>query len=73
LEDVVSIVDGRESLAADARDTGGEVRDHVRREIAKLLANPAFIDALPGFLLPDAASQSRIAIVLAWLGEIASS
>jgi hypothetical protein len=29
-----------------------------------LLANAAFIDALTGFLLPDAASQSRIGIVL---------
>jgi hypothetical protein len=41
------------------------------REIAKLLANPGFIDALPGFLLPDAASQSRIGIVLDRLQNLA--
>jgi hypothetical protein len=39
------------------------LNEYVRREIAKLLASPGFIDALPGFLLPDAASQSRIGIV----------
>jgi hypothetical protein len=29
-----------------------------------LLAAPEFLDALPGYLLPDAASQARISTVL---------
>ena len=33
-------------------------------EIAKLLASPAFLDALPGSLLPDRASQNRVSILL---------
>lgn len=72
LEDVVSVVDGRESLNAEVRSAGAELREYVRAEIAKLLANPGFIDALPGFLLPDSASQSRIGIVLSRLQELAS-
>ena len=71
-EDVISVVDGRETLGAEARAAGAELSEYVRREIAKLVANPGFIDALPGFLLPDAASQSRIRIVLARLQNLAS-
>jgi hypothetical protein len=72
LEDVVSVIDGRDSLSSEVRDAAAEVRDYVRREIAKLLASPAFIDALPGLLLPDLASQSRIGIVLGRLQQLAS-
>jgi hypothetical protein len=72
LEDVVSVVDGRETLSAEVRDAGADLREYVRREIAKLLANPGFIDALPGFLLPDSASQSRMGIVLGRLRDLAS-
>jgi hypothetical protein len=44
----------------------------VRAEINGLLGTPVFLDALPGYLLPDAASQSRINIVLRRLEELAS-
>ena len=43
-----------------------------RAEIKSLRATPWFLDALPGYLLPDAASQSRIDIVLRRLEELAS-
>lgn len=72
LEDVVSVVDGRETLSAEVRAAGAELSEYVRREMAKLLANAGFIDALPGFLLPDTASQSRIGIVLGRLQNLAS-
>ena len=72
LEDVVSVVDGRETLSAEVRAAGPELGEYVHREITKLLANPGFIDSLPGFLLPDSASQSRIGIVLERLYDLAS-
>jgi len=72
LEDVISVVDGRETLSAEVRAAGADLGEYVRREIARLLANPGFIDALPGFLLPDTASQSRIGIVLGRLRDLAS-
>ena len=72
LEDVVSVVDGRETLSDEVRDAGADLSRYVCRETTKLLANSAFIDALPGFLLPDAASQARIGIVLGRLRELAS-
>lgn len=72
LEDVISVVDGCETLSAEVRAAGTELSEYVRREIAKLLANPGFIDSLPGFLLPDSASQLRIGIVLARLRNLES-
>jgi hypothetical protein len=49
-----------------------DLRAYVRAGIKALLATPRFLDALPGYLLPDAASQSRIGIVLRRLEELAS-
>jgi hypothetical protein len=49
------------------------LREYLRTEIAGLLATPAFFDALPGYLLPDAASQARIRTVLRRLKAVASS
>ena len=73
LEDVISVVDGREALATEVRAADVTLGRYVRREIARLLADPAFLDALPGFLLPDAASQSRIGIVLGRLRDLSST
>lgn len=72
LEDVVSVVDGRDTLSTEVREAGAALSEYVSREIAKFLANPGFVDALPGFLLPDAASQSRIGIVVGLLRDLAS-
>jgi hypothetical protein len=42
-------------------------------ELSALLASPGCIDFLPGFLLPDAASQARLAVVLRRLKDLASA
>jgi len=39
--------------------------------VGKLLATDAFSDALPGYLLPDAASQARIGLILKRLQALA--
>jgi hypothetical protein len=42
-------------------------------EFKQLLATRAFIDALAGFLLPDAANQARGPILVERLSSLASS
>jgi hypothetical protein len=64
LEDLVALVDGRETLVEEIRAETPELRSYVQSEVRGLLAKPAFLDALPGFLLPDAVSQARIGVVL---------
>jgi predicted nucleotidyltransferase len=72
LEDLVAVVDGRETLAAEIRAELVELRAYIQAEAKSLLATAGFLDALPGYLLPDAASQSRIGIVLNRLEDLAS-
>jgi len=72
LEDLISVVDGRAALITEVQAGAAEFRAYVRAGIKALLARPRFLDALPGYLLPDAASQSRIGIVLARLERLAS-
>jgi hypothetical protein len=72
LEDVVAVVDGRSELTGEIREARNDVRSYLAQEIAKLCGAREFLDALPGHLPPDAASQERVATVLARLKEIAS-
>jgi hypothetical protein len=59
LEDVVTLVDGRPAITAEVAAADREVRAYIATEVRALLDNPDFIEALPGFLLPDAGSQAR--------------
>jgi len=72
LEDLISVVDGRAELVTEVRAEAVDLRAYVRAGIKSLLATPGFSDALPGYLLPDAASQSRIGIVRRRLEELVS-
>lgn len=59
LEDIISVVDGRPEIVNDVAAADVDVRRCIRTEIRALLDDPNFIEALGGFLLPDAASQGR--------------
>ena len=72
LEDLISVVDGRAELVAEARAEAADLRAYLHDAVKRLLATPGFLDALPGYLLPDAANQSRTGIVLRCLEELAS-
>src|SRR5712692_8401696 len=45
LEDLISVVDGRATLVAEAHAETADLRAYVRAEIHKLLARPGFLDA----------------------------
>ena len=44
---------------------------NVASEMARLLNTRAFVDALPGFLLPDSANQARYALLRQRLDALA--
>ena len=64
LEDIVTVVDGRPALIDELRDAPKELRTYLAKEISSLLNTPQFIDALPGHLPGDSASQSRVPLVI---------
>lgn len=59
LEDIITVVDGRPEIVDEVPAAARDVSDYISREIRSLLREPDFIEALSGFLLPDAASQAR--------------
>ena len=64
LEDIMTVVDGRGSLAAELADEDEFLRTFVSTGIRRLLGFPGFVDALPGYLDSDEASQQRLPILL---------
>ena len=59
LEDIVTLVDGRPEIVQEVRGADPAVRAYLAVEIRALLDNADFLEALPGFLLPDVGSQAR--------------
>lgn len=72
LEDIVSVVDGRPGLLLELTHAPQDVIDFLQGSLRQLLADPGFLDALSGFLLPDTASQSRLPLLLARLNRLSS-
>lgn len=72
LEDVIAVVDGRSQLVQEVQAAEAEVRGFIASQIGHLLSTRTFMDALPGFLLPDAASQQRLPIVRRRLEQLAA-
>lgn len=60
LGDLISVVDGREELIDECRAVEATLKGFLRDRFAQLLAAPAFIEALPGHLPGDSASQARL-------------
>jgi len=72
LEDVLTVVDGRKTLPTELAAERKDLRQYVAGRIANSLANPAFLDVLPGYLPPDDASQSRLPLLIERLHQIAA-
>lgn len=64
LEDVLWLFDSRAALVEEVHAADAEVREYVATELTRHLAAPRFLDALYGFMPPDAASQTRADEVL---------
>ena len=72
LEDLMAVVDGRESLLEECRLSPPELRNALAAHLKVLLATPAFIEAVPAFLPGDQASQQRLPELLLMLSSIAA-
>ena len=70
LEDLIAVIDGRTELVRELQTAPQIVRTFIGSTIARFLESTEFLDALPGYLLPDPISQARISILLKRLNEI---
>lgn len=73
LEDIVSVTDGRPTIANEVAISDFELRGFLAEEFRLLLENEEFQQALPGYLAPDAASQLRKPLVLERMQQIAGA
>jgi len=64
LEDIVTVIDGRVEIIKEISVAEVELRRYLRDQFQSLLASRDFLEVLPGHLLPDAASQGRVGIVI---------
>jgi len=71
LEDLLTVIDGRETIVQETADTP-ELRSYLAEQFRALLATPPFLDALPGYVLPDVSSQGRVPILRARIQQIAA-
>jgi hypothetical protein len=71
LEDAIAVIDGRAEIVVEVQEAERQVRDYIGVELRKLLNARGFRDALPGFLLPDSASQARLPLLLGRLRALA--
>jgi hypothetical protein len=64
LEDIVTVVDGRPEIVEEVHRAPVDVQKYLSDEFRELLSNRDFLEALPGHLWPDAASQQRSDLVV---------
>lgn len=71
MEDIISVIDGRPEIVKEIFDADEEVRTYLIAQFNSLIANNNFMDALPGHLRPDLASQMRLPILINRIEQLA--
>lgn len=71
LGDLISVIDGRDALMEECAQAPEALKRYLAAEIQQLMSQRAFMDALPGHLPTDAASQARLPDLVAKLRRLA--
>ncbi len=72
LGDLLAVVDGRDSLLQECRNSPTAIRRFLASRFSGLLETAAFMDALPGHLPGDASNQARLPDLERKLAALAS-
>ena len=64
LEDIINVLEGRLSIAADVQTAEPSVRAYLAAQFSRLLALPNFDSVLPGLLAYDALHAQRVAAIM---------
>ena len=71
MEDIIAVIDGRTEIIQEVRDAAEDVRTYLVAQFNDLIADDDFMDALPGHLRPDSASQQRLPILIKRIEQLA--
>jgi predicted nucleotidyltransferase len=72
MEDIVAILNGREELLMEVQNVPASLRHYLAEQFELWLQDSNFMDALPGHILPDPASQARLPSILNRIRAIAT-
>lgn len=72
VEDIVAVLDGRPEVVTEIGLVPDTLRNHLAEQFKALLGNGRFLEALPGHMPGDAASQARVPIIMERIREIAA-
>ena len=64
LEDIITVIDGRPGIVDEVALSDPSLRQYLSAQFSELLADRDFHEALPGYLLPDDASQLRVGLIM---------
>ncbi len=70
MEDIINLINGRVEIVEDIRNSEPNLKDFITKSLQGFLDDELFLEALPGHLLPDQASQSRRPILLERIKKI---
>ena len=71
MEDIITVLDGRREIVDEIKSSSDELKTFLSTTFRRFLADKNFLDAIPGQLLPDRASQARLPRRIKLLEEIA--
>lgn len=72
MEDIVTVINGREELIVETENAPDSIRAYLAEQFETWLQDTNFMDALPGHILPDPASQARLSLILQRIHAIAA-
>lgn len=70
LEDIIAVLDGRPEIIDEIEDSNAEVKNGLSNRFKDLLQARGFVEAVPGHMPADAASQARVSVVFSTLNKI---
>ena len=72
LEDIITVLDGRPEIVSEISASSDDLKSFLSATFRKYLSKDEFLEAIPGHLPPDRASQARLPHVMKRLEEIAA-
>jgi hypothetical protein len=70
MEDIINFINGRVEILEDIKNSEPDLKDFIIKSLQGFLEDELFLEALPGHLLPDQASQGRRSIILERIKKI---
>ena len=70
MEDIINLINGRVEILEDIKNSEPDLKNFIINSLQGFLEDELFLEALPGHLLPDRASQGRRSVILERIKKI---